>query len=196
MQAVALGKKQWLQNANMAARWRTDLLRIKRQVEHGPCVYCLFDDCVISDNQSMMMIVCCDYGFESRREACLLSVVCCQVQVSATSWSFVQRSPTDCGVSWVWSGATVTLLHLQWVGWKSQTKERKKEKEGKKARERKREKEIRKKERERHRQKEKEREKKRGRERVKERKKENMWIGRDLEGNGRGVILRTIVVNA
>jgi hypothetical protein len=29
----------------------------------------------------------------------LVSVVCCQVQVSATSWSLVQRSPTDCGVS-------------------------------------------------------------------------------------------------
>jgi hypothetical protein len=25
--------------------------------------------------------------------------VCCQVQVSATSWSLVQRSPTDCGAS-------------------------------------------------------------------------------------------------
>jgi hypothetical protein len=29
----------------------------------------------------------------------LVSVVCCQVEVSATSWSPVQRSPTDCGVS-------------------------------------------------------------------------------------------------
>jgi hypothetical protein len=29
----------------------------------------------------------------------VLSVVCCQVDVSATSWSLVQRSPTDCGVS-------------------------------------------------------------------------------------------------
>jgi hypothetical protein len=29
----------------------------------------------------------------------LVSVVCCQVEVSATSWSLVQRSPTDCGVS-------------------------------------------------------------------------------------------------
>jgi hypothetical protein len=29
----------------------------------------------------------------------LVSVVCCQVEVSATSWSFVQRSPTECGVS-------------------------------------------------------------------------------------------------
>jgi hypothetical protein len=29
----------------------------------------------------------------------LVSVVCCQVEVSATSCSLVQRSPTDCGVS-------------------------------------------------------------------------------------------------
>jgi hypothetical protein len=29
----------------------------------------------------------------------VVSVVCCQVEVSATSWSLVQRSPTDCGVS-------------------------------------------------------------------------------------------------
>jgi len=28
-----------------------------------------------------------------------LSVVCCQVEFSATSWSLVQRSPTDCGTS-------------------------------------------------------------------------------------------------
>jgi hypothetical protein len=26
-------------------------------------------------------------------------VVCCQVEVSATGWSLVQRSPTECGVS-------------------------------------------------------------------------------------------------
>jgi hypothetical protein len=41
---------------------------------------------------------CC--GFESRRRhGCLsvLSVVGYQVEVSATSWSFVQRSPTECG---------------------------------------------------------------------------------------------------
>jgi hypothetical protein len=29
----------------------------------------------------------------------LVSVVCCQVEVFATGWSLVQRSPTDCGVS-------------------------------------------------------------------------------------------------
>jgi hypothetical protein len=43
-----------------------------------------------------------DYGFESpRRHGCLsvVIVVCCQVEVSASGWSFVQRSPTECGVS-------------------------------------------------------------------------------------------------
>jgi hypothetical protein len=29
----------------------------------------------------------------------LVSVMCCQVEVSAKSWSLVQRSPTECGVS-------------------------------------------------------------------------------------------------
>jgi len=29
----------------------------------------------------------------------VVSVVCCQVEVSATSWSLIQRSPTDCGES-------------------------------------------------------------------------------------------------
>jgi hypothetical protein len=28
-----------------------------------------------------------------------VSIVCCQVEVSATSWSLVQRSPAECGVS-------------------------------------------------------------------------------------------------
>jgi len=28
-----------------------------------------------------------------------VSVVCCQVEVSATSWSLVRRNPTDCGAS-------------------------------------------------------------------------------------------------
>jgi hypothetical protein len=40
--------------------------------------------------------------FESHRgHGCLsvVSVVCCQIEVSATSWSLVQRGPTDCGVS-------------------------------------------------------------------------------------------------
>jgi len=47
-------------------------------------------------------LCCWDYGFESRRGhgyLSLVSVVCCQVQVSVTSWSLVQRSLTECGVS-------------------------------------------------------------------------------------------------
>ena len=36
-------------------------------------------------------------------DICLVIVVCCQVQISASGSSFVQRSPTEYGVSWVWS---------------------------------------------------------------------------------------------
>ena len=45
---------------------------------------------------------CWDCGFESSREhGCLsvVSVVCCQVEVSAAGLSLLQRSPTDCGAS-------------------------------------------------------------------------------------------------
>ena len=46
-------------------------------------------------------LACWDFGFESHRgHGCLfLSVVCCEVEVSATSCSLVQRSATDCGAS-------------------------------------------------------------------------------------------------
>ena len=48
-------------------------------------------------------LACWDCGFESRREhGCLsvVNVVCCfQVEVSATSWPLIHRSPTECGVS-------------------------------------------------------------------------------------------------
>ena len=47
-------------------------------------------------------LACWDLGFESHRGhgyLYVVSVVCCQVEVSATSWSLVQRSPTDCGAS-------------------------------------------------------------------------------------------------
>jgi hypothetical protein len=33
----------------------------------------------------------------------VVSVVCCQVEISVTDWSLVQRSPTDCGAPCVWS---------------------------------------------------------------------------------------------
>ena len=42
----------------------------------------------------------------------VVSVVCCQVDVSATSWSLVQRSPTDCGLS---RRSTAARLLRSWV---------------------------------------------------------------------------------
>jgi hypothetical protein len=47
-------------------------------------------------------LACCDCGFESQwGHGCLsvVCVVCYQVVVSAMSWSLVQRSPTNCGMS-------------------------------------------------------------------------------------------------
>jgi len=47
-------------------------------------------------------LACWDCGFEYHRRhgyLSVVSVVCCQVEISAMSWSLVQRSPTDCGAS-------------------------------------------------------------------------------------------------
>jgi len=47
-------------------------------------------------------LACWDCGLDSsRRHGCLsvVSVMCCQLEVSARNWSFIQMSPTDCGVS-------------------------------------------------------------------------------------------------
>ena len=44
----------------------------------------------------------CGCGFKSlRRHECVspVIVVCCQIEVSASSWSLVQRIPTECDVS-------------------------------------------------------------------------------------------------
>jgi hypothetical protein len=52
--------------------------------------------------EGLRPFVCCSYGFESRwGHGCLslISVECCQVEVSVLGWSLVQRSPTKCGVS-------------------------------------------------------------------------------------------------
>jgi hypothetical protein len=43
---------------------------------------------------------CWDCGFDScrrQRYLSLVSVACCQAEVSASGWSLVQRSPTECG---------------------------------------------------------------------------------------------------
>ena len=46
-------------------------------------------------------LTCGDCGFESHLGAWMfvVSVVCCQAEVSVTSWSLTQRSPTGCGTS-------------------------------------------------------------------------------------------------
>jgi len=47
-------------------------------------------------------VACWVCGFESRRwhkYLFIVSVVGCQVEVPASGWSLVQRSPTECGVS-------------------------------------------------------------------------------------------------
>ena len=47
-------------------------------------------------------LACRDCGFESRwwhGHLSVVTVACCQVEVSATSWSLVQRSPTDSDAS-------------------------------------------------------------------------------------------------
>jgi hypothetical protein len=54
-----------------------------------------------SKDVGLCPVTYCDCGFEScRRHGCLslVSVVWCQV-ISALSWSLVQRSPTECGLS-------------------------------------------------------------------------------------------------
>jgi len=53
-------------------------------------------------NRGACLGACWDCGLESHRgHGCLsvVSVVCCQEEVSATDWLLVQRSPTDCGAS-------------------------------------------------------------------------------------------------
>jgi hypothetical protein len=57
---------------------------------------------LVSTTGLQMPLACWDCGFESRwRHGCLslVSVVYCQVQVSATGWSLIQRLPTGCSVS-------------------------------------------------------------------------------------------------
>jgi hypothetical protein len=53
----------------------------------------------------LQLLACWDCGFKPHQEheyLSLVSVVCCQVEISALSWSLIQKSPTMCDVSkWV-----------------------------------------------------------------------------------------------
>jgi hypothetical protein len=51
----------------------------------------------------------------------VVSVVCCQIKVSATGRSLVQRSPTNCGVC---DQMNNNPLHLTWLGRQRLDKER------------------------------------------------------------------------
>jgi len=58
----------------------------------------IINECIYS--KGLRPLACWDRGLESHwRHGSLsvVSVVCCQVEVFATSWSLVQGSPTDCG---------------------------------------------------------------------------------------------------
>ena len=55
-----------------------------------------------SQGVGLRPFACWDCGFESHPgHGCLsvVSVVCCQLEVSATNWSLVKRSSADCGAS-------------------------------------------------------------------------------------------------
>jgi len=55
-----------------------------------------------SGRVGLRSLACWDCGFEYRQgHGCLylVNVVCCQVEVSATGWSLVQRKLTDFGAS-------------------------------------------------------------------------------------------------
>jgi hypothetical protein len=53
----------------------------------------------------------------------LMSVLCCQVEVSASGWSLFERSSTEYGVSLIVIRCNNNTLGLQWVGRRGQTKE-------------------------------------------------------------------------
>jgi len=62
----------------------------------------------------------------------LVSVVCCQIEVSATGQSPVQSIPTECGASLCVINYNNIPLCLQWVERRGQNKRERKKKERKK----------------------------------------------------------------
>jgi hypothetical protein len=81
--------------------WPTSFHRAGVSISAGSaCLYIYSAD--YSGRAGLRPLACWDCGFELHRHyGCLsvVSVVCCQVEVSASGWSLVQRSPTECGVS-------------------------------------------------------------------------------------------------
>ena len=70
------------------------------------------------EGEGLRPIACCDCWFQyGLGDGCssVVSVVCCQVEVSAAGRSLVQRSLTDCGVSLCVIKCN-NPLHLPWLG--------------------------------------------------------------------------------
>jgi hypothetical protein len=66
----------------------------------------------INRSAGLRPLACWDRGLESLRGHGYLSVasvLCCHVEVSATSWPLVQRSPTTCG-------ASLCVMETSWTG--------------------------------------------------------------------------------
>ena len=51
----------------------------------------------------------------------IVSVVCCQVEISATRWSLAQRSPTDCRCVWSRNLVNEEALVHWWLSRQKQT---------------------------------------------------------------------------
>ena len=77
------------------------LLTVKRRYQYRGLWHVLRADrsgCAVY-GVGLRQLACWNCGFESRRRYGLVSVVCCREEISASGWSLVQRSSTDCGVS-------------------------------------------------------------------------------------------------
>jgi hypothetical protein len=90
--------------------WETcEVLRLKSLIADpgGPAVW----------SMGLRPLACWDCGFECRwGHGCLsvVNVVCCQIEVSPTGWSFIQRSPTECGMCLNECNFEVTIMRRPW----------------------------------------------------------------------------------
>ena len=106
-----LCRSQWprvLRHRSTAARLLRLWVRIPPEAWMFVCCKCcvlsgrgLCDGLIIrsEDSYRLWRVAVCDQVTSSWIYVSWECCVCCQVEVSATEWSLVQRSPTDCGAS-------------------------------------------------------------------------------------------------
>jgi hypothetical protein len=111
-------RSQWprgLRRGTAAARLLRSWVRIPSAAWMFVCCECcvlsgrvLSDELITRPEESYRLccgrrpLTCWDLGFDSHQGhgyLSVVSVVCCQVEFSATSWSLFQRSPTECAAS-------------------------------------------------------------------------------------------------